>query len=83
MLRSSIWDCCAGLKSIKEQPLYRQDQEKLAHLKPADPEHEDQLLLRRLLLLRSDRMSLVDATEAVKAAAAKVRGQERWDGWQM
>ena len=56
---------------MKEQAQYKSDQERLAALKPADPEHEDQLLLRRLLLLRADRLALVNVTEAVKAAAGK------------
>ena len=56
---------------MKEQAQYKSDHERLAALKPTDPEHEDQLLLRRLLLLRADRLALVDVTEAVRAAAGK------------
>lgn len=62
-----------GLKSLREAELYRGDQERLATLQPADPNHEDQLLLRRLLLLRADPMRGVDVGEALRAAAAKVR----------
>ena len=44
--------------------------ERLAALKPADPEHEDQFLLRRLLLVRADILALVAVKEGVKTAAS-------------
>lgn len=69
-----------GLKSLREAELYRGDQERLATLQPADPNHEDQLLLRRLLLLRADPMRGVDVGEALRAAAAKVREGSRGAG---
>lgn len=67
-----------GLKCLGEAQQYQRDQDKLSSLKPADPEHEDQLLLRRLLLLRADPLARVDVREAVKAAVAKVGKHGAW-----
>lgn len=39
-----------------------------------DSAHSDHLVLRRLAIAREDPIRAVDAREAVKAAAAKVRG---------
>ncbi len=66
-----------GLKAAKEQQLFEGDQEKMANLQPEDPDHQDQLLLRRLLLARADPLRRVDATDAVRAAAGHVAA---WQG---
>ena len=66
-----------GMKAAKEQRLFEQDQQRLADLEPADPAHQDQLLLRRLLLARGDPLRGVDARDAVRTAAGHVAG---WAG---
>jgi len=66
-----------GLKASKEQKLFESDQQRLANLQPKDPDHENQLLLRRLLLARGDPLRAVDATDAVRAAAGHVAA---WQG---
>jgi hypothetical protein len=66
-----------GLKASREQKLFESDQQRLANLQPEDPDHQDQLLLRRLLLARSDPLRAVDATDAVRAAAGHVAA---WQG---
>jgi hypothetical protein len=66
-----------GLKASREQKLFESDQDRLANLQPEDPDHQDQLLLRRLLLARGDPLRAVDATDAVRAAAGHVAA---WQG---
>ncbi|KAL4518028.1 hypothetical protein Ndes2526A_g01512 [Nannochloris sp. 'desiccata'] len=66
-----------GLKASREQKLFESDQQRLANLQPEDPDHQDQLLLRRLLLARGDPLRAVDATDAVRAAAGHVAA---WQG---
>ena len=66
-----------GLKAASEQRAFEADQQRLSDLQPADPEHQDQLLLRRLLLARADPLRGVDALDAVRAAAGHVAS---WEG---
>lgn len=66
-----------GLKAAREQSAFEADQQRLADLQPADREHQDQLLLRRLLLARSDPLRAVDAMDAVRVAAGHVAA---WEG---
>ena len=66
-----------GMKAAREQCLFQEDQELLANLQPDDPEHQDQLLLRRVLMAREDALRGVDAMGAVRAAAGHVAG---WQG---
>lgn len=61
-----------GLRAVHEAGAYARDRERLAELRPADPAHADQLLLRRLLLARGDTLRAVPAQDAVRAAAGKV-----------
>ena len=65
---------------MHEAAAYARDRERLAELRPADPAHADQLLLRRLLLARSDALRAVPAQDAVRAAAGKVRFSVRASG---
>lgn len=66
-----------GLRAAIEQRAFELDQRYLADLRPGDPDHTDQLLLRRLLLARGDALRGVDAMDAVRAVAAHVAG---WAG---
>lgn len=65
------------LNAAREQRMFEVDQQRLADLQPADPAHQDQLLLRRLLLARGDPLRGVDAVDAVRTAAIHVAG---WEG---
>jgi hypothetical protein len=66
-----------GLRAAIEQRAFELDQRYLADLRPGDPDHTDQLLLRRLLLARGDALRGVDAMDAVRAVAGHVAG---WAG---
>ena len=66
-----------GLRASREQAAFEADQRRLADLRPSDPDHQDQLLLKRVLLARGDPLRAVDATDAVRAAVGHVAG---WEG---
>lgn len=61
-----------GLRAAREQRTFESDQRRLADAKPSDPNHADQVMLRRLMAARSDPLRTVDATDAVRAAAGHV-----------
>jgi hypothetical protein len=66
-----------ALRALRERDTYAEDQRKLADLRPADPDHQDHLLLRRVAAAQADPLRAVDVEEAVRAAAGRITG---WEG---